>query len=146
MKAIELKQNIIFNLLLQSINNITAELIKKDVNVIELFNNTLTVLNNEFVSFENSYNLTPKEAKQQIKMLDNLFNSLNGLFKILYRLLEENEINIIDENYNLLIKNFNNLRDDLDIIADKKMWERMQSYKSGNFKKEDYFVLDLATL
>lgn len=134
MKPTSIQQNTIITILLQTIGRASTTIAETKEN--ELLKVLKDILSNASISILETgslySDLTPKQAENEIKMLDNMYNSLSNIFDMFFSTLEPTQKDFIKPEYDNLIDSMEELREGLELHTDLEFIEIMDNIAKGN--------------
>ena len=133
-KTVNLQQNIIITILLQTIGKTSTTIAEtKENELLKLLKDILIFATTSIKKQGTVYrDLTPKEAENEIEMLDNMYKLLSTIFEMFFSQLNENQLSIIKPEYNNLIDLMENVREGLELYTDIELMEIMDDISKGD--------------
>lgn len=127
------RKNVFMLVLMQTLTKTNETLKKatiqnKDVDMLEFFKDIMNFANENIEKLEPVKNMSAKEANKELKLYNFIYNSLLSAFNILFELLTEDEMNIIQPEYERFLTNVQILRDDIEFFADNEKFAYIENY------------------
>ena len=135
MKPLKLQQNIIITILLQTIGKATTTIAEtRESELLKLLRDILKFANTSIDELGVIYkDLTKEDAGNEIEKLDNIYKLFSTVFGLIFKELDENQMNFIKPEYDKLINQMENIREGLELHTDMEFVQIMDDISKGDY-------------
>lgn len=145
-KAKKYKHNIVTLILFKTLEKTSSAIVKQDTDILSFLKDVLNFANNEIEKQEFSYNLSLKQVIKEVKTFDFLENTLSEVFKMLFDVLSDNEMQIIEPEYKRFTNNLESIRADLQTCGELEAWKLDEQSEALNDLDNENYIASMPVL